>query len=88
MDVTRLSQKDREKLLHAIAQRRDYLARLIRWMERTGWYGNDPVLNSIRSAHHALHAAINCFPPPPRKALCIGDLPPRSDNPSMRPTGS
>ncbi|HTL28203.1 MAG TPA: hypothetical protein VL282_03240 [Tepidisphaeraceae bacterium] len=73
MDVTRLSQEDREKLLLAIAERRDYLARLIRWMERTGWYGNDPILNSVRSAYHALHSAVNNIPKPPRKAKCLRD---------------
>ena len=68
-----MSQEDRERLLRAIAERRDYLGRVIRWMERTGWYGNDPILNSMRSAYQALHAAINCFPPPPAKVKCLRD---------------
>jgi hypothetical protein len=73
MDVRRMSQEDRERLLRAIAERRDYLGRVIRWMERSGWYGNDPILNSLRSAYQSLHAAINCFPPPPPKVKCLKD---------------
>jgi len=38
-----------------------------------GWYGNDPILNSLRSAYQSLHAAINCFPPPPPKVKCLKD---------------
>lgn len=65
MDVHGLSQEDRDRLKRALAERRDYLQKLVRWMQRNGWNGNDPVLNCLISAEHALHAAVNCFPVPP-----------------------
>lgn len=58
MDARYLSPSDREAFKLAIIARRDAIGRVIKRMEARRWYTDDAVLQNLRSAWHALHAAV------------------------------
>ena len=59
VDARYLNQPQRDVFKQAVIDRRDAVGRVIERMEARRWYTNDPVLHSLRAAHHALHAAVN-----------------------------
>jgi hypothetical protein len=65
VDARYLTQAERDAFKMALITRLDAIGRVIKRMESRGWYANDAVLHNLRSAWHALHAAI--------QALCALD---------------
>jgi hypothetical protein len=61
VDARYLTQKDRTAFKLALVARRDAVGRVIKRMESRGWYTDDAVLHNLRSAWHALHAAVQAM---------------------------
>jgi hypothetical protein len=58
VDPQYLTPAQRVAFKRAVAARRDAVGACIRRMEAVGWFTDDPVLQNLRSAYHALHAAV------------------------------
>ena len=58
MDARFLSQADRDAFKRLIYGRRDEIGRVIKRMEQRRWFTDDAVLQNLRAAWHALHAAV------------------------------
>jgi hypothetical protein len=65
VDARYLTQAERDAFKRAVVARRDTVGRVIKRMEARRWYTDDAVLHNLRSAWHALHAAV--------QALCALD---------------
>ena len=63
----------------AVSARRDAVGACIRRMEGRGWFTDDPVLQNLRAAYHALHAAVQVL-------VMVEDAPVRRPEPRPRPT--
>jgi hypothetical protein len=58
MDARYLTPEHRQRLKRIIYTRRDEIGKVIERMEKRNWYTDDAVLQNLRSAYHALHAAV------------------------------
>lgn len=58
VDARYLTPAHRDQLKRVIYTRRDEIAKVIERMEAKHWYTDDAVLQNLRSAYHALHAAV------------------------------
>jgi hypothetical protein len=61
VDARYLTQKDRDAFKMAVIARRDAVGRVIKRMEARQWFTDDAVLHNLRSAWHALHAAVQAL---------------------------
>ena len=61
MDARYLTQPHRDQLKRLVCARRDAVGQLIKRMEARGWYTDDALLQSLRAAYHALHAAVQAI---------------------------
>ena len=90
MDARFLTQLDRDAFKRVLYTRRDEIGRCIKRMEARQWYTDDAMLQNLRSAWHALHAAVQVMvsldgtpvtihPPRVKPTADLRDLrPPRS----------
>lgn len=61
VDARYLTQADRDAFKAAVIARRDAVGRVIERMEARRWFTDDAVLNDLRAAWHALHAAVQAL---------------------------
>ena len=59
--MDRLTPDQRHKLLHAVADRRDYFAKLRDRMKATGWPEEDPLFVAVCRAYDAAQAVVQAI---------------------------
>jgi hypothetical protein len=58
VDARYLTQPERDAFKRLVIARRDEIGTCIKRMEARRWYTDDAVLQNLRAAWHALHAAV------------------------------
>ena len=79
MDARFLAQSDRDAFMRLIYTRRDEIGRMIKRMEARRWFTDDAVLQNLRSAWHALHAAVQVM-------ASLDGTPVKVQSPPVKPT--